>query len=216
MRYTHIIWDFNGTVISDMQTGIDSVNIMLEERGLPVVDGVEEYREIFDFPVKEYYRRLGFDFSAEPYDELAHKWVLLYKENSCKITPSLHVREVLEKIRQTEIVQHILSASEQRMLEYQLEHFGLKNFFEKIYGLSDIYAEGKIELTHIWHKDNPGAVPLFVGDTVHDADTARALGCDCILYSGGHQSRKRLEKCGVPVVDSLKDVLCYLDTKFLF
>lgn len=29
MKYDHVIWDFNGTVLDDMQVGIDSVNEML-------------------------------------------------------------------------------------------------------------------------------------------------------------------------------------------
>ena len=37
----------------------------------------------------------------------------------------------------------------------------------------------------------------------HDYDMARALGADCILVAAGHQSRPVLERCGVPVLESL-------------
>lgn len=210
MRYTHIIWDFNGTVISDMQVGIDSVNLMLEERGISPISGVDEYREIFDFPVENYYRRLGFDFSLEPYNKLARIWVSLYKSASYKITLTPKIEDVLREINRLGISQHILSASEKVMLEDQIGILGVQCFFDKIYGLCDIYAESKIELAKRWRIENPKSNPLFIGDTVHDADTARVIGCDCILYSGGHQSRKRLERRGVPVIDSLSEVINYL------
>ena len=42
-----------------------------------------------------------------------------------------------------------------------------------------------------------------VGDMTHDYDMARALGADCILVAAGHQSRPVLERCGVPVLESL-------------
>jgi phosphoglycolate phosphatase len=47
----------------------------------------------------------------------------------------------------------------------------------------------------------------MIGDTPHDAETARAMGADCILYSGGHAGRDSLLAMGVPVVDDLRDVL---------
>ena len=68
MKYTHIIWDFNGTILDDVSIGIESVNIMLSRRKMKTIDSVEEYREIFGFPIKEYYKRCGFDFEAEDYE----------------------------------------------------------------------------------------------------------------------------------------------------
>ena len=65
--HTHLIWDFNGTILQDMDLGIRCTNTMLAERGLPVIPSVEAYREIFGFPIDEYYRRLGFDFEKEDY-----------------------------------------------------------------------------------------------------------------------------------------------------
>ena len=60
-QYTHVLWDFNGTVYDDMEACLRSVNEMLSERGLPVLSA-EAYREVFDFPVKDYYAKIGFDF----------------------------------------------------------------------------------------------------------------------------------------------------------
>ena len=70
MKYTHIIWDFNGTIFADMDAGIVSVNKMLEERGLPIIPNIEYYRDIFDFPIIDYYRGLGFDFEKESYEDV--------------------------------------------------------------------------------------------------------------------------------------------------
>ena len=35
MKYTAVIWDFNGTIADDIDLGIGAVNKMLAERGLP-------------------------------------------------------------------------------------------------------------------------------------------------------------------------------------
>jgi len=80
--YTDIIWDFNGTIIDDVEAGITSVNKLLFDRGLPVIQDKESYRRLFRFPIIEYYRSLGFDFNAEPYEVLAPLWVAEYLNNS--------------------------------------------------------------------------------------------------------------------------------------
>ena len=51
MTYTHVIWDFNGTILDDVQIGIDSVNVLLRKRGLPTVASVDADREVFEFPI---------------------------------------------------------------------------------------------------------------------------------------------------------------------
>ena len=48
---------------------------------------------------------------------------------------------------------------------------------------------------------------LLVGDTEHDFEAAAAIGADCALLAGGHQSRARLEKLGARVVDSPGELL---------
>ena len=35
MKYTHLFWDFNGTVLDDAYTSVLAVNEMLRARGLP-------------------------------------------------------------------------------------------------------------------------------------------------------------------------------------
>ena len=86
MKYTDVIWDFNGTVLSDMQAGIDAVNEMLAARDLAVIADMESYRRAFCFPVETYYRNLGFDFEKEDYKTvLAPLWVSLYNKYTIAI-----------------------------------------------------------------------------------------------------------------------------------
>ena len=98
-NYDHVIWDFNGTLLDDVLTGIRSVNTLLCERGLTPIPDKEYYRKIFRFPIIEYYRSLGFDFDSEPYEELAPKWVALYLENVKKASLYDDVAKTLEYIK---------------------------------------------------------------------------------------------------------------------
>lgn len=193
-----------------MQAGIDSVNRMLGERGLPIIPNMETYRELFDFPIKEYYRKLGFDFDKEPYEVLAPIWVELYLENCCSAGIVDGVDIVVKAVANTEMKQVILSACEKNMLCDQLEDLGVIEYFDEIIGLDDIHAASKLHLAQSWREKNPEAKMLFVGDTIHDAETAEVLGADCLLFTGGHQSKARLLTTGCETIDSIVEILDYI------
>ena len=37
MKYKHIIWDWNGTLVNDLTLCVDLLNVSLEKRGLPLI-----------------------------------------------------------------------------------------------------------------------------------------------------------------------------------
>lgn len=209
MKYTDIIWDFNGTIIDDVEAGIISVNKMLAERSLPIIADKEAYRRVFRFPIIEYYRSLGFDFESEPYETvLAPMWVNLYKENSKHAPMQEGVCKAIDLFSSKGLHQHILSASEIGILTEQLRSFGIYEKFDSVTGLDNIHAHSKTALALEWRKNHPDAVALFIGDTEHDAGAAKTLGADCALISFGHQSKETLEKCERAFVfESLEELI---------
>ena len=74
MRYTHVIWDFNGTIVNDVEAGIKSENVLLARRGMSLIEDVDYYRSIFTFPIVDYYKKLGHDFTRDPYEKLSVEW----------------------------------------------------------------------------------------------------------------------------------------------
>lgn len=207
MKYTHIIWDFNGTLFDDVDAGISSVNKMLSERGLKTISNKDEYREVFKFPIINYYRDLGFDFESEPYEVLAPIWVELYNENSKSSSLCAGAKELLEYFKEKNIPQILLSATERNMLLGQINELGIRGYFEDVLGLDNIHAYSKKDIAIEWLRKQKDIKPLFIGDTEHDAQVARAVCADCILVAQGHQSKDTLLKCGYPVYNDLGEVM---------
>ena len=205
-KYDHVIWDFNGTLLDDVMTGIKSVNALLEQRNLPTVDSVDKYRRVFRFPIIEYYKALGFDFDKEPYETVAPLWVAEYLENVKTATLYSDVRETLDALDNLGIKQSVLSATELTMLSGQLDDLGLDGRFCRVLGLDNIHAGSKVALARIWREEFPHHRALFVGDTDHDVQTAKALEADCVLICRGHQSKEYLSTLGVPVLDDLSTI----------
>ncbi|MDO9555124.1 MAG: HAD hydrolase-like protein, partial [Atribacterota bacterium] len=103
-KYKHIIWDWNGTLINDIWLVVEIMNKMLKKRNMPGIDS-KKYREIFDFPVIDYYAKLGFNFSKESFEELTGEFINEYytRFNECKLFDE--TEEVLKKIRDMGISQ---------------------------------------------------------------------------------------------------------------
>ena len=213
MKYTHILWDFNGTIIDDVATGMKSVNTLLERRGLPTVDTIEHYHSVFTFPITEYYVNLGFDFEKEPFSEIAIEWTEQNEENIKKAPLHEGVRETLDFFKAEKIPQIILSATKRDMLINHIKGLGIYGYFDEFLGLDNIHAESKIAIGIEWMNNNPGAVPLMIGDTTHDSEVAEKIGCECILVAKGHQSRATLEKTGRKVYASLGEAVNELFNK---
>ncbi len=199
----YCIWDFNGTILDDVETGIRAVNHLLAERGLKLLGGREEYRSMFGFPVRTYYERLGFDFDREPYEVVAPLWVEQYLRYVSEANMFEDVPEVLAFLRDRGIRQVVLSATEQHMLVDQLSSLGITAYFDEILGLDNIHAISKFSLAEEWRSRHPSARVLWLGDTDHDCSVGKAIGAECMLITRGHQSPERLKALGVPMFDDL-------------
>jgi len=203
-----VIWDWNGTLLNDINLCISSINQLLADRDIPQINK-ETYKEVFSFPVKEYYKNIGFDFEKEDFSIPAHQFIDLYTRNfgSCPLQNS--AVEVLSFLREKGVRQFVLSAMEHEMLEKTLEMKGITGFFEGVAGLHDHYAVSKIEQGKQLISDFKIDIKKtwLIGDTIHDFEVATQLGVKCILIADGHQSVERLLQTGGIVVSDLSQLI---------
>ena len=209
MKYTYCIWDFNGTILDDVELGIYSINELFKAHNMDKHLDREIYCKEFDFPIKDYYRRVGFDFEKMPYEDLAVEWINIYFSNFDRAKIYDGVVPTLNFFGQKGMRQCVLSASEVNSLKKQIEDFGIKKYFEEIMGIDNIYAASKLMLAKAWRERHPDEKVMFIGDTTHDIETAKALLADCFIVCAGHQSRDRFDGCDATVVGSLIE-LCEL------
>lgn len=206
--YKHIIWDWNGTLFDDISLCIETMNLLLQKHNLEPMSK-EKYTSIFNFPVSEYYKKLGFDFSKEPFENISDEYIKLYYQTcfSCKLHQN--AKKVLVDISASGITQSILSAAHQDYLNKCVEYYGIEKYFIKLIGLDNIHAAGKVENGVKWISSisYEKSQIVLIGDTTHDYEVATAMGCSCILVACGHQSIGRLMLCGVPVVEKLNDLI---------
>lgn len=212
-KFKYVMWDWNGTILDDLKANYDTINKLLSDRNLPPMESLEQYRDLFGFPVIHFYEKIGFDLENEKFQDVARDYVREYYNRffECDIFPE--AENVLRYVLSAGREQLIVSATEQESLLKQVEEFGIDHLFTEILGMSDIYARSKVELAQRWMKEN-GVSPrdvLFIGDTTHDAEVADSIGCTCVLVSSGHNSKDRLLFTGCDIFESLGEVKKYLE-----
>lgn len=207
MKVSHIIWDWNGTLLDDTQACVNSINVLLEKRGVPMID-VPRYRDIFGFPVIDFYRRVNFPLDTENWAFVAREFHDIFlADTSFKLQSG--TLKALSLIQSHGIEQSVLSASEQSILENMLAGYNIRDFFTHVCGVNNLYGDSKKEIGHhlLTQMATDKEAIVIVGDTLHDVEVAEALGVKCLLIAQGHQSRERLEQAGVPVFEDL-DSFC--------
>jgi phosphoglycolate phosphatase len=191
----HVIWDWNGTLLSDIEHAIRITNRLLREENLPGTT-VEIYKEIFSFPVIEYYKKLGFNVSPEKFSELCERFNQHFVDglHECALWPG--AEQTLAAIKKSGKMQSVLSASEQGILEHSIKRYALEEYFDHITGIADKAAGSKVSRGFELMKKAGVATrdTIMIGDTDHDLEVGKALEIDVILVEHGHQHIDRLRK----------------------
>ncbi|GAA1903314.1 HAD family hydrolase [Streptantibioticus ferralitis] len=206
----HLVWDWNGTLLDDIETVIEATNASFAEIGLPSIT-LERYRELYCVPVPRFYERLIGRLPTEDewlvLDAVFHRhyWAL-----ADRCTLAAGAVELLAEGRVAGRTQSLCSlAPHDRLVPLVREH-GIERHFVRVDGRVGRSDEGKTEhlIRHLAALD--GVEPrrtVVIGDAVDDARAAVAAGAHAVLYTGGSHARSSLEAAGVPVVDSLAEAV---------
>ncbi len=207
-RYKYIIWDWNGTILDDLQMNLEVENTLLSRRGRKLIKDIEEYHEKFQFPIIKFYESLDFDLENEKFEDIAREYVLEFDERFYELETFPDAEAVIREFKYKGIEQIILSQTEQRWLEKQVGFHDMDYLFTQLLGARDIYVKGKVAIALAWitQNDIDANDVLMIGDTVHDFEVAENIGCDCILIARGHNSKERLMSTGAMVLDSIEEL----------
>ena len=200
-----VCWDWNGTLLDDAAVALAAMNVVLGERGLPVVPDVEAYRHLFGFPVQAFYARLGID-GAE-FRAAAQRYLELFAAHVADAPLHDDALAALSALGRLGVAQVLISATVPDVLEQQMAPHGLAGHFDQVLGITDAYAPSKADVVAGWLRSS-GHTPrrvLMVGDTNHDEEIADELGVGFVRFARGHQEPPDHDRH--PVVRHLRDVV---------
>lgn len=199
-KFEYIFWDWNGTIINDTPLNQQLMNEQLAQFNLPPLSK-DRYREIFGFPLSDFYARAGFDLKKNSFDVVSLDYMLEYERRKFRCALHGACVDVIQAWHKSHKKQSVLSAYPQNWLEHALAHYELISYFERTIGASNHRGDGKIGtgqklISEL--KIEPEKI-VMVGDTTHDAEVAAALGIACVLIVSGNQNLERLQATGAAV-----------------
>lgn len=178
--FHNLIFDWSGTLVDDLGPVIEATNAVLGKYQIPPFDR-EGFRRRFRLPYREFYHELLPEVSIE---ELECHFRPAFDAALTPVTLLPHAREKLEGCVKLGIRTFVLTSMDPVAFERQLDQFGLRGLFEATYaGVTD-----KREVIHRIleiHRLDP-AQTAFVGDMVHDIETARHGGVSSIAVLTGY------------------------------
>lgn len=206
MHYTHIIWDWNGTLLDDVNAAVKSMNDLLTEYSMPLTS-VSEYREMLEIPVINYYAKF-FDLSKIPFQVLADKWSARYDRYLKEADLMNGARDILDYIENLGAIQIIVSSCQKDRILSCLERFKIKDKFALVSGADNNLSESKIERAAQPLKMLNGdpSKTLVIGDMVHDYEMASSLNADCVLIPDGQQNIDALRETGAFIFPHITDI----------
>lgn len=204
--FRNLIFDWSGTLVDDLPPVLEATNHVFSIYGVAPLDR-EAFRLRFRLPYRDFYEEL---LPGVPLQELEVHFRGAFAASTAPVTILPHAREKLEWCRDHGIRCFVLTSMDSEAFAKQLVDLELSDFFEATYsGVLD--KREKILGILQAHRLDP-AESAFVGDMIHDIDTARHGKMTSIAVLTGYTHAGALAESKpdltVPDLDVLR---CLLD-----
>ncbi|MEU0491920.1 HAD hydrolase-like protein [Nocardiopsis sp. NPDC006139] len=202
---THIVWDWNGTLLDDNHANLSAVNAVCAAYGVDPVE-LDHWRSVFRRPLVPLYEELlGRALAVGEWERLEK----LYDEDYLRHLPACRlaqgVPDVLLDWAGLGRTQSLLSMASHDHVVPLIAERGLAAHFTRVDGRRyDTEVDSKAEhlVHHLSGQDIDPSRVVLIGDIDDDARAAHAAGAHAILVSTGLMAPERLAATGAPVAES--------------
>jgi phosphoglycolate phosphatase-like HAD superfamily hydrolase len=166
----NVILDWSGTLADDLPAVHIATNAIFREFGRKEFT-LAEFRQHFRLPFSGFYAEFLPEATSEGLEALYERFFLGLQQDIALLPGAL---EFLEYCQETGRRTFLLSTIKASHFDDQANRLGVKRFFEHCY-VEIMDKRGKIREILVTHGLDPQET-MFVGDMVHDLETARHGG----------------------------------------
>lgn len=186
--YHNLLFDWSGTLVNDLPPTLFATNAVLAHHDVPAME-LAEFRARFRLPYPEFYEEV---LPGVPIDSLEDLFRSAFRSSPEQVTVLPHAREMMEWCRAQGTRCFVLSSMDTGVFNEQAEKLEMGHYFENLYtGIID--KRDKIGDILNTHALDP-TVTAFVGDMVHDIDTAHHGKVASVAVTTGYDPEERLIK----------------------
>jgi phosphoglycolate phosphatase-like HAD superfamily hydrolase len=204
---THLVWDWNGTLLDDLSLVVSSTNEAFGAVGGRLVDA-DEHRTRFRRPVAEFYAEVL--ERAVDEEEFGRLDRIFHDAYRLGLTTMTLAADATAAIRSWPGSQSLLSMWFHDELVPAVETYGLSGVFARVDGLrTEVGGDLKAGhlANHLAGLGVAGDQVVLIGDSLDDAAAADSVGARAVLYTGGFTAPARLRASGLPVADTLLEAV---------
>lgn len=189
MRYTFVLWDFDGTLADTFACMVSAYNKLAERRGLRSIEDPEAARALTP---QALLRTLHIPLLSIP--SLLIGVLAAVRRDMPDVRLFPNIPEVLDTLRRKGCRMSVLSSNSRDNILACLQANGVASHFESVIGYRRIVGKGEGIRRYLKDRCVAGERAVYVGDEVRDIAAARKAGIDVAAVSWGYNTRKLLNE----------------------
>ena len=183
-----LLFDWSGTLVDDFSPTLYATNEVFKKYGLPVMSA-QEFRRDFFLPYPEFYGKL---LPNVPLEELEEVFLEAFAQSPEPVTLLEHSLETLTWLKEQGFQLMILTSMGTKNFTKQAVAFGVHDLFTACYSgvlnkcdtMPDIIKEHSLDVNQ----------SFYIGDMVHDIQTAHSVSMHSVAVLTGYDPVERLAK----------------------
>lgn len=198
MNIKGAIFDMDGTLTDSMPVWRNLGKLYLESKGIVAEPGLRE--KIWPMTMLEAaeYLRRTYGLRENPEQIVQEVYQLIEDFYRTQVQEKPGVRRVLEELQQAGIPMCVASATDTYLVEYALEHTGLRSYFQKIYCCREV-GEGKTtDKIYQVARESLGTIveeTWIFEDALYAAQTAKKSGFPLVaIYDATEEGQEELRE----------------------
>ncbi|MDB9741918.1 HAD family hydrolase [Akkermansiaceae bacterium] len=185
--YKNWIFDWSGTLVDDTDKVVDATNHVMSHHNKPLFDR-ESFKRSFRLPYTEWYAEILTEGSLPEVEALFREG---FKASSAEIPVLPHAREFLTLLKEKQHRIFACTSVDTGSFTEHAEDNGLLPFFEKPY--SGVLDKRELIAEILESNGLKKSETIFIGDMIHDIDTAHHGGIDSLAVLTGYNTKAELE-----------------------
>jgi len=209
MRYTLVLWDFDGTLGDTLPGVLRIFNELASDLGFTPITDVQSVR---DTTPTQFFKAHGVPLWRLP--ALRHAIVARQKDEMASVQLYPGVPEVLEQIGRSGCRMGIVSSNAEANIRTCLRTNGAEPWFEFVVGYPRLLGKQRVLRRILQQTAVEGRDVLYVGDEVRDIAAAQAAGIDVAAVTWGVNSRNLLaQQSPTLLIDRPEQLLDWLENR---
>ncbi len=184
-KFKLIIFDWSGVISDTFDNWYTCAMAIFKQYGAPIISK-KRAREEFRQPYMAFYNKFLPDLSHENQKQAYAKAI-----QRCDTPPIFNgMKELLADLYQRDVRMAVISGDIQKTLLQEADRFQVRHFFKDI--LWDVYHKDETVRKMIRDLQFKPDDVLFVGDSTHEVEVGKKVGCKTCAVTWGYMPKEKL------------------------